>query len=111
MQLMVVLGIMGVYLAGKYAQLQNSSSGSDTFHRHIKVLGGVGCHACLFYSCTSQAQKHVQSDISYICPLQPTVENKSGDLPRSSAHLFKFPVLCECCCFPIILLSGCPSHL
>lgn len=72
-QLMVVLGIMGVYLAGKYAQLKNSSSQSETFHRHIKVLGGVGCHACLFYSCTSQAQKHVQSDVSYICPLQPTV--------------------------------------
>lgn len=46
-QLMVVLGIMGVYLAGMCAHLKNVSSGSE----HLRSLRGVCCGACLFCSC------------------------------------------------------------
>lgn len=52
-QLMVVLGIMGVYLAGMYAHLKNVSPGSE----HLKSLRGVCCHACLFYSCYAAHNK------------------------------------------------------
>lgn len=52
-QLMVVLGIMGVYLGGMYAQLKNVSSGSE----HLKSLRGVCCRACLFYSCYAAHNK------------------------------------------------------